>query len=170
MTLINEVNSIILHFDLKPHSEGGYFKEIFKSDINVKTDDDRFNGEVRHAGTSIYYLLSGNDFSAFHLLKADEIWNFYEGSPIKIHMINKDGKLTTYLLGNTLLNPQAAFQVIIPAGNWFSAEVLDKTTFSFVGCIVTPGFEYKDFNIADRETLLARYPAHSDMINSFTRK
>jgi predicted cupin superfamily sugar epimerase len=169
MYSIKEINSIIQKFNLQTHPEGGYYAEIFKSDIAVKTDDDRFKGELRKAGTSIYYLLSGNDFSAFHLLKADEIWNFYEGSPIKIHMINEAGKLTTFLLGNPLINPQATFQVIIPAGNWFSAEVLDKTSFSFVGCIVFPGFEFKDFNMANREKLLAKYPMHSEIIYAFTR-
>jgi predicted cupin superfamily sugar epimerase/nucleoside phosphorylase len=169
-TIDDEAEELIDRFQLEPHPEGGYYARNFTSELSVTSfDSERYDGESRKAGSSIYYLLRGNEFSAFHILKSDEIWHYYKGSPVKIHMIDISGNLTTYILGNPLESSQAMFQVIIPANNWFAAEVLDKKSFSFVGCTVSPGFEFKDFNIADRDSLSAEFPIHSEIIKSLTR-
>ncbi len=167
---INEVKELIKRFNLLPHPEGGYYARNFLSTDTVKsTNKERYNDENRSAGTSIYYLLQGHNFSAWHSLKSDEIWHHYTGSPVKIHVIDKQGNLTTHLLGNPLENPKASFQVVITAGNWFAAEITDKTSYSLVGCTVNPGFEFKDFKLADRDTLSAEFPQHSAIINQFSR-
>ncbi len=166
-----EVNEIINRFKLQPHPEGGHYARNYTSELSVTSlHPERYNGEPRKAGSSIYYLLRGNEYSAFHSLKSDEIWHYYKGSQVKIHMIDSSGNLTTYILGNSFENSQAMFQVTIPANNWFAAEVLDKQSFSFVGCTVSPGFEFKDFKLADRDALAAQFPNHSEIINTFTRE
>ena len=157
-------------FNLQPHPEGGYYARTFQSDDNVKSlNKDRYNNESRYAGTAIYYLLRGNDFSAWHCLKSDELWHYYRGSPVKIHVIDKSGTLTTHLLGDAIDNADASFQLAIKAGNWFAAEPLDKTSYSLVGCTVSPGFDFKDFKLGDRESLSMQFPNHSDIIKQLTR-
>jgi predicted cupin superfamily sugar epimerase len=168
---LNEINELVKRFKLLPHPEGGHYACIFKSTDTVKSSDkERYNDEDRSAGTSIYYLLKGDDFSAWHSLKSDELWHYYTGSSVKIYVVDKQGNLTTYLLGNTLENPDALFQVAIAADNWFAAEVVDKTSYCLVGCTVNPGFEFKDFKLANRESLSAEFPQHQALINQFTRK
>src|SRR4029077_9586273 len=88
----DEVTDIIKQFDLQPHPEGGHYKRVFQSTDTVKScDQQRYNNENRSAGTSIYYLLKGEEFSAWHRLKSDEIWHYYKGTPINIHVIDKNG-------------------------------------------------------------------------------
>ena len=167
---VNEAQTLIKKLNLQPHPEGGYFARAFQSTNTVKsTDKNLYDDELRSAGSSIYYLLQGNDFSAWHILKSDELWHYYTGSTVKIYVIDKQGNLTTHLLGNSLLNPNSSFQIAIPAGNWFAAEIVDKTSYSLVGCTVNPGFEFKDFKLADRATLSAEFPHHSNTISQFSR-
>ena len=86
-----------------------------------------------------------NDFSSFHRLKSDETWNFHYGSSLTIYIINEAGILKKVTLGNPLLDENAVFQYTVQANQWFAAEVNDKSSFSLVGCYVSPGFEYRDF-------------------------
>ncbi len=164
------VNQLINQFNLQPHPEGGYYARVFKSEIEMKAyDSDRYDHEVRPAGTAIYYLLRENDFSAFHKIKSDEIWHYYQGNPLWIHEINSKGELQSHLLGNAEQFKEAKFQVVIRAGNWFSAEPLMGIGFSFVGCTVSPGFEFKDFVLGERELLLTQFPQHDGIITRLTR-
>lgn len=173
---------------LERHVEGGYFGIFYKSTDSVATLDDRYNKQhlmvknasaelpqdkekiERHAGSSIYFLLEKEDFSAWHQLNSDEIWHFYDGgSPIDIYIIDQHGHLTIQTLGNPILSEGASFQVIIRAGDWFAAEIRDKSSFALMGCTVSPGFEYCDFILADRDILTYQYPEHTLIINKLTR-
>lgn len=162
----------IERLNLKPHPEGGYFKQIFKAEMMVHsvTDTTRYDGEHRSASTSIYYLLAGNDFSAWHRIKSDEIWHHLAGDPLKIYIINTDGELVTHLLGNIMRTDGAEFEVVIPAELWFAAEPVRSNTFALISCIVTPGFEFKDFELADRKTLIRNFSQHEKIINKLTRE
>lgn len=169
---------------LTRHPEGGYFGEVYRAkdmvlpletrykNNNIK-DSSESNQQVLSqytAGTSIYYLLSKHDFSAWHRLKSDEIWHYYDGgSPIDLHVIDQNGNLKTHVLGNPRTTKEAVFQVVIRAGDWFAAEVRDKSTFSLVGCTVSPGFEFSDFELAKRNELILQYPQHTGIINQLTR-
>jgi predicted cupin superfamily sugar epimerase len=165
-----EATAIVEKFQLQPHPEGGHYRRNFQSDDLVKsTDISKYHDEVRNAGSSIYYLLEGEDFSAWHRLKSDEIWNFYRGSLIRIHVIDKFGNYRTMILGDRLEHPDASFQIAISAGNYFAAEVLDKNSYCLVGCVVTPGFDFKDFELADRNELIKRFPQHHSVISRLTR-
>lgn len=163
--LQGEALQLAKEYALQPHPEGGYFSLVYKSSDKVKPlDKDRYNDENRSAGTSIYYLLNKDDYSAWHSLKSDEIWHFYKGSPINIHTIDDNEELRTYLLGDPLKIKGASFQVLIKAGSFFAAENVDKNSYSLVGCTVSPGFEYSDFQLPEKGTLIKKFPQHQEII------
>ncbi|MHB1947370.1 MAG: cupin domain-containing protein [Gammaproteobacteria bacterium] len=165
-----ELKNLITDLNLQSHPEGGMYARIFQSSIEVtSTEKKRYDGESRAAGTSIYYLLHSHDFSAWHNLKSDEIWHFYKGCPVKIHIISPLGEYRYHLLGDPTIFTGAFFQVVITAGNWFAAEVINKNSYSLVGCTVSPGFEFRDFKLADRKFLTSLFPQHANIINEFTR-
>ena len=143
--------------ELKKHPEGGWFKEVYRSDGIVSFDgqSSEFNGD-RNFSTSIYYLLEGTDFSAFHRIKSDELWHFYEGtSPIEILLISNN-KIEKKRLGRTIQRNEH-FQIAVPKNTWFAAHLVNKKGFAVVGCTVSPGFNFKDFEIADKE-LIKEFP------------
>lgn len=161
------VAKYICCLDLQPHVEGGYFRQIYKANDKVIPEHSRYAGQNRSAGTSIYYLLSENNYSAWHRLLSDEIWHYYDGAPTRIHLVNLEGKYQTLLLGNPLRQQEASLQVVIQAGCWFAAEVSDKTSFCLAGCAVFPGFEYKDFELAnsdDIDAIVKQCPEQEDII------
>lgn len=153
---------------LSNHPEGGYFREVYRSDELIKNEDlpNRFNSG-RNFSTSIYFLLNQKQISSFHKLKSDEIWHFYTGSPITIHIISNNGNYKELKLGlnfNSGENPQ----IIIPHNNWFAAELLDKSYFSLIGCTVAPGFDFSDFFLGKRKDLTEMFPQHQDLIKRLT--
>lgn len=160
----------VQHLEMLPHPEGGYYKETYKSGELISLDGlpDRFSGP-RSMGTAIYFLLEKEDFSAFHRLKADEAWHFYDGSTICIHQIDSEGNYTKQLLGKDL-HSEAVPQTVVPAGTWFAAEVLDKSSFALVGCTMAPGFEFEDFEMPARAELQAMFPKYGELIERFTRE
>ncbi|WP_433693920.1 cupin domain-containing protein [Paraburkholderia phenoliruptrix] len=155
-------DELIRRFDLKPHPEGGYFSETYRSAERVS----RAHGEApsRSASTAIYYLLCDGAHSAWHRIKSDEVWHFYAGAPLNVHVLDGAGKLVTHKLGNALIHRDAVFQAVVPAGLWFAAECADPASFALVGCTVAPGFEFSEFEIADVQTLQADYPEHTGLI------
>lgn len=160
----------IKYLDLQPHPEGGFYKEIFRSDeiINKKFLPKRYDGS-RCFSTSIFFLLSAKQKSYFHRLKSDEQWHFYDGCSVKIHLISENGILTNLTLGRNLKRGEA-FQTIVKRNSWFAAELKKKDSFALVGCVVAPGFEFKDFELANRDELISKYPEHKQLIKSFTAK
>ncbi len=149
---------LIRDLGLRPHPEGGYFTEKFRSDRSVVGA-----AGDRSAVTSIYYLLSGDDFSAFHRIKSDELWHFYEGGDVAIECIDPDGGHRRLVIG------PAARQAAIRPGVWFAAHLADAAGYALVGCDVAPGFEYRDFEIASRAELLSAFPEHAPLIERLTR-
>ncbi len=153
---------------LSRHPEGGYFREIYRSNefINKKNLPERYSS-FRSFSTSIYFLLESSEFSAFHRLKSDEVWHFYEGSPIMIFMIFRSGEFREYILGN---NPEKnqVFQALIPKGCWFAAKVIKPDSFSLIGCTVSPGFDFEDFEMGRFEILSKLFPQHSQLIRQLT--
>ena|SRR3989338_4540954 len=155
----------VQQLNLIPHPEGGYFREIYRSEDKVLCN--RFQGE-RHAATSIYYLLRSEDFSAFHRFNSDEIWHFYAGSSLSLYVLNPNGELETIILGQQ--NNSTQFQAIIKANRWFAACVNEPNSYALVGCTVSPGFEFNDFKLAERQTLIQRHPQHKKLITRLTRQ
>ena len=149
---------------LEPHPEGGYFRRTFES--KEQTSDQEltvhFEGK-RMLYTSIYFLLTSNDVSHFHRLQSDELWYYHAGSPLSVHMIDENGVYTEHKLGLDLENGEVP-QVLVPKNTIFGSSVKDQDTFSLVGCMVSPGFEYQDFELFTQEELLSKYPEHKEII------
>jgi predicted cupin superfamily sugar epimerase len=152
---------------LTKHPEGGYYREVYRSDefVHKKNLPDRYSS-FRSFSTSIYFLLESHEFSAFHRLKSDEIWHFYEGSAITILMIDQHGEFRKIILGRNQEKDEV-FQAIIPKGCWFAAYVKDHPSFALVGCTVAPGFDFEDFEMGKKEELYKLFPELSAVINQF---
>ncbi|MEI7484788.1 MAG: cupin domain-containing protein [Ignavibacteriota bacterium] len=163
-----EAEKIIDALNLTKHPEGGYFSEVYRSDETIEKDlHERFSGK-HSLYTSIYFLLSENDYSAFHVLKSDEIWHFYKGTTLDVHIISPDGSLNSISLGKNFESGEC-FQFCIKTGHYFAAEVRDKSSFALVGCTVSPGFEYSDFELCKKEELSEKFPQHADLITILTK-
>ncbi len=167
----SEVNQLIETLQLVPHPEGGYYKRIFASSREITFPDDiTGRSKTRYSGTAINYLLESKDFSAWHKITSDEVWFFHRGSAITIHTINPKTKAyNTVILGDPLEVENARFQHAIKAGTWFAATVNESNSYALVSCAVSPGFDFADFTLANREDLIAEFPEHSAIINRLTR-
>lgn len=155
----------IKYLQLLPHPEGGYFKETYRAEESISAEalPKRFTGE-RSFSTSIYYLLQQGDRSVFHRIKSDECWHFYEGGTLLVHVIENDGNYYCVKLGKDIAAGDT-FQFVVPSNTWFASEPAPGSTFSLTGCTVAPGFDFADFEIADKENLLSTFPQHADIIH-----
>ncbi len=162
------VSELVKKLNLLKHPEGGFYKEVYRSEEKISSDalPDRFGGE-RNFSTSIYYLLEKGDFSAFHRIKSDETWHFYSGDPLEIFIIDNTGKPDKIILGSP--EYEGVFQYTVLAGNWFAARTVKGGSWSLVGCTVAPGFDFNDFELAERRKLIDSYPGLKDIIQEFTR-
>jgi predicted cupin superfamily sugar epimerase len=164
------VEEIIRSLNLTKHPEGGYYREIYRSNefIPVEVLENRKNAKkpYRNISTSIYYLLVSSDVSLFHRIKSDEIWHFYQGSPLLLHILDEEKQEYR----NITLGKDLVFQVVVPKNVWFSAEILDKSSYSLIGCTVSPGFEFEDFEIAKSQDLISKFPQWENLIKKFTKE
>lgn len=165
---MNTKESLIEKLHLQPHPEGGYFKETYRSNGVIKSDslNADYNGE-RNYSTSIYFLLTSDKFSAFHRIKQDEIWHFYDGSPIRLHVITPEGNHSEHSIGKTISEGEQP-QFVVYGGCWFAAEVVNANSFSFVGCTVAPGFDFKDFELKSQKQLTKQFPHLEAIITKLT--
>jgi predicted cupin superfamily sugar epimerase len=133
-----EADRLIEQLGLKPHPEGGHFRETFRDCGPPPAGRD---GNVGRAhSTAIYFLLKAGEVSRWHRVDAAEIWHFYRGAPLEL-CIGKQA----YLLGPEIDEAQAP-QIVVPAGQWQMARSLGEYT--LVGCTVAPGFEFDHFEMA----------------------
>ena len=160
---------LITRFNLQEHPEGGYFRESYRSEGEIPEAalPEPFDGNRNYA-TGIYFLLTSDTFSAFHKIKQDEMWHFYQGSPLTIHMISPNGEYSRQVVGLDFENGELP-QFTVPKKTWFAAEVNEPDSYSFVGCTVSPGFDFADFELADRSALTELFPSHHKIIQSLTR-
>lgn len=166
---VSKAEFFIDHLQLQPHPEGGYYKEIYRAaeSIPQKALPSRFGGD-RSFATAIYYLLQQGDFSAFHRIRSDESWHFYFGQTLLIHVIDTDKAYKCVKLGSDIQAGET-FQFVVPATSWFAVEPAPASSFALVGCIVAPGFDFHDFEMADRAFLLNAFPLYSNVINRLCR-
>lgn len=149
---------------LTPHPEGGFFKETFMS-TEMTSDQElsvNFDGK-RRLYTSIYFLLTSQNISHFHRLKSDELWYYHAGSPLSIHLIDENGAYKEIRLGLDLDNGEVP-QALVPKNTIFGSSIRSEDSFSLVGCMVSPGFEFKDFELFTQKELLQKYPEHKEII------
>jgi len=166
---MNRLDQIIRKLDLKPHPEGGFFRETYRSAGVISHDNlgHSYKGE-RNYSTCIYFLLTSEVFSAFHRILQDEIWHFYDGSPIEIHTIAQDGIYTKTVIGRDIDREQVP-QFVVPGGSWFAATVINPDDYSLIGCTVSPGFDFRDFELPLRNELISKFPQHEEIIVKLTR-
>jgi|TARA_B100001939_G_scaffold348200_1_gene373890 predicted cupin superfamily sugar epimerase len=164
-----KLKEIVEKLNLQPHPEGGYFAETYRSEVEVPGSLIGAHGP-RQACTGIYFLIPAGEFSAFHRIKSDEMWHFYAGDPLLVHQIFSDGSYECHHLGSDIRNQ--VFQAVVPAGAWFASEPdpdLLNHGFSLVGCTVSPGFDFSDFELARESQLSEEYPGHRELISRLTR-
>lgn len=167
--MTKEAAQIIEHLQLQPHPEGGWYREVYRSDEIVPMASLPLRYKEPHTfSTSIYFMLEKGDFSAFHRISSDETWHFYMGSPLAIYIINQQGEFTKAILGKDF-NEGQVLQFTVKRNCWFAADISNGGIFALVGCTVSPGFEFSDFELGQREQLIEVYPSHSVLIGKYTR-
>jgi uncharacterized protein len=158
----------IKHLRLERHPEGGYFREIYRATDEIVADalPSRFPGS-RSLCTSIYFLLTNKERSHLHRIKSDEIWYYHMGNPITLFII-ENGDLSKISLGSDITNGEQ-LQVIVPAGSWFGGIVNAENGFCLCSCSVSPGFDFDDFELGERNVLLKEFPLFRKEIVMLTR-
>ncbi|HTN44870.1 MAG TPA: cupin domain-containing protein [Flavipsychrobacter sp.] len=153
--LINKLN-------LQPHPEGGYYRETYRSEQTLTVAEEK----SRNVSTAIYYMLEDSDRSRFHRIQSDELWFFHQGEPLEIIFL-KDGEAHTIILGNDIAQGQLP-QAKIEAHLWFGSRIKSGSGYSLVSCTVAPGFDFSDFEMADKVLLQQQYPHLKEVIEQFT--
>lgn len=156
---MSRVDEIRKDLNLIKHPEGGYYSETYHSEI--RTEDK--NGVLM---TSIYFLLTSKDVSHFHRIKNDELWFHHEGSSISIHTL-ENGTHKEYILGK-MYGKECRPQQLIPGNTIFGSTVLEPDSYALVSCVVSPGFDFKDFELFSFETLIQDFPNESEIIKLLT--
>jgi predicted cupin superfamily sugar epimerase len=160
----------INRLQLNKHPEGGWFRETYRSGFSFPKEQlpDSFHGD-RNFSTAIYFLLERDGFSAFHRIASDELWHFYSGDALIIYELETDGSVKEHYLGNDAEKGEV-FQAVVKAGNWFASRLREQATeYALAGCTVAPGFDFADFEMAERSELIKQYPQHAGLISSLTR-
>lgn len=165
---MNDARNLIRRLKLRPHPEGGHFREIYRADEKIPGSalPRRYHGP-RAWASSIYFMLKDGDISCLHRLRSDEVWHYYEGTPLLLHMLAPDGKYRVIRMGP---NPgrKEVRQAIITRGTWFGANLAGNQGYALLGCSVAPGFDFADFELADRGKLCRQFPQHRTLITRLT--
>ena len=154
---------------MEPHPEGGYFRQTYRADLILPQQSLPGFAGARAASTAIYFLLEDRNFSAFHRLKSDEVWHFYAGVALDVHVLDAEGKHAVISLGTDLEAAQLP-QAVVRAGCWFGSHVQYWTGWALVGCTVAPGFDFADFELGKREELEKDFPQHREIVRKLTRE
>ena len=154
LTLIQKditMQELIDRYQLQPHPEGGYYREIYRSNLKVVSPQ---NAAKRNAVTHIYFLLTQGQVSRFHRVLHDEIWNFYAGAPLRLITCDESG-CEDELLGGQ----EGDYVAVVPGECYQAAESTGE--YSLVGCSVAPGFDFSDFSFLadnDDKDIIAKLP------------
>ncbi|MBF8377722.1 cupin domain-containing protein [Alicyclobacillus mali] len=160
----------IERLQLAAHPEGGYYREIYHSPRYLSDPATvEAHGGARRSATSIYFLLPEGEVSRLHRLRSDELWYFHYGRPLVVHLFHPGGRYEARELGLPDA-PGREPQVLVPAGTIFGAELIpgDDPGFALVGCMVTPGFDFQDFELLSREAVAPLFPDYEDVIARLT--
>ncbi len=169
-------DEIKTHLGLAPHPrEGGWFVRTYEASETVDAsafEDARYIGP-RRTGTAIYYLLEPDTYSAMHRLQSDEVFHFYAGDAVELLELQPtsqgktpEGRVTT--LGTNLARGERP-QLVVPRGTWQGSRLLPGGQWALLGCTVSPGFEFDDYEDGSRADLIALWPAWRERIEALTR-
>jgi uncharacterized protein len=161
---------VIKKLVLKPlPDEGGYYRQTYKSDVGLPANIFGIRSDLmRHISTAIYFLETTDGFSALHRIKSDEVYHFYAGDPVEMIQIDNSGALSRFVLGSDILNNQSP-QVVAPKGIWQASKLMAGGRWALMGTTVAPGFEFEDFELADRNQMLKQFPQLSQYVLNYTR-
>lgn len=160
MTVQHEIENIVKELNLLPHPEGGYYSEVYRSEESIP-------GKDRQLMTSIYFLLTSDNVSNFHRIKSDELWFHHKGSPITVHTLTEANGHQMIKVGSDL-NEGEVPQALVKGGIIFGSSVDNENSYALVSCVVAPGFDFEDFELFDRKTLLQQFPAQEEIISRLT--
>ena len=164
--VMNKVEQLISTLRLLPHPEGGFFKETYRSNEEITIGEPY--SVKRSISTCIYFLLTSDAFSAFHRIQQDEIWHYYDGSPLLLHIISPKGEYSCVKIGRNITDGEIP-QFIVSGGCWFAANVVNDEDFTLLGCTVSPGFDFSDFELAYRLSLIQQFSEHVAIVTKLTR-
>ncbi len=164
--LLPQAEEWIKNLNLQRHPEGGWFAEVYRAPGHIPESALHNHGGDRPYMTSIYFMLAAGEVSRLHRLKSDEIWYHHAGGSLTVHQIAENGYYSAVSLGADLGTGQQ-FQLVVKAGVWFGATVEGYDT-ALVGCAVAPGFDFADFELGSRVSLLASFPQHYEIISRLT--
>lgn len=149
----------IEQLNLLPHPEGGYYKETYRSETEIQVEN--LNGK-RNTATSIYFLLQDTYKSHLHRIKSDEQWYYHVGDTLEIIVLH-EGVLTIQLLGKNIEKGEV-LHITVPAGAWFGSRVMGQSGFVLVSCVVAPGFDFADFELAAYKKVSREFPAYDSVL------
>lgn len=164
----SEAAEWIVKLGLRPHTEGGFYREIYRSPISLPAKALPMSFESsRVLATAITYLLPADQVSHIHRLRGDEMWFFHAGSSLTLHVFCQQSGYDRYGLG---LNAEKGErpQILMKAGWWFGAAVDEPDSYTLAACCVAPGFEFDDFEPGDRDQIMATWPEHAELIERLT--
>ena len=150
--------------------EGGWYVRSYESSESLPAaafTDGRYEG-ARRTGTAIYYLLDGESFSEMHRLASDEVFHFYMGDAVEMLQLFADGSGRVVMLGPDLKAGERP-QVVVERGVWQGSRLKDRGQWALLGCTVSPGFEFEDYESGEREELCTGWPKFEEQIGRLTR-
>ena len=163
-------HDVIKLLNLQPlPGEGGFFTETYRSSIKVKVDSDSGQMIERNAGTAIFYLVTPESFSSLHRLKYDEVFHFYKGEPVEMLLIYPDSAHELITLGSDILAGQK-MQVVVPAGVWQGTRLKGDHGWALLGTTMGISFEFSDFELGKRATLVPHFPLIEEFIIRYTKE
>ncbi|MGA2052619.1 MAG: cupin domain-containing protein [Opitutales bacterium] len=131
-----------LRLNLRPHPEGGWFREVFGEKATVEPEDGR---GTRRALTAIYYLLEASQYSRWHRVRSAEAWTLLDGGPLALAMFDAEAKVFgEHRLAADANEEKAEPLRVVPAGVWQAAYPLGE--YALMACVVGPGFDWADFS------------------------
>ena len=153
---IPTIQELIEKYQLLTHPEGGFYRETYRSEATTQTK----NGQ-RNMMTAIYFLLTSENVSRFHVIKSDELWFHHEGNDVTVHVLDEDG-YKKLQLGRS--HSDSSYQHLVEAGKIFGSTVESQNGYALVSCVVAPGFDFSDFELCDKTSLLKKYPEQHEII------
>lgn len=165
---MNDPEALIKTLGLAPHPEGGFYCRTYESiESTTPSTVSQSDRPSRPTVTSIYYLLQQDHYSRLHRIQSEELWFYHTGSTdLQVCGIDEQGSAFDLKIGPH----SGAWQTRVAPKAWFGARLVDpgQAQFALVSCVVTPGFVFSEFELADRHDLVEQYPEHRALIESMT--
>ena len=156
---------------LQPHPrEGGWYVRTLESAETLPPSafaDDRYL-TARRLVTAIYYLLEPDTFSEMHRLRSDEIFHHYMGGAVEMLQLHADGRSSVHGIGPDLERGERP-QLLVPRHVWQGCRLREPQGFALLGCTVSPGFEFEDYESGTYEELVRGWPEQAERLRALTR-